>query len=222
LVAPSSVIQRENQINQLLGLSKALQEVGIDVWWDVDGLEGGDVFPVEILEAIIRQNFFIFVVSNQSISSKWCLRELIRATELDKDIKPLILEHVSHEECPHELAGLQYVDISTGVAKAMPAVFRALGLGETSPQDVLDDPFARDGHLLEIIAEQLRYARTFTDTLNLVQLLRNIGTKCCETDRAKKIFENMTSLSLFSAHGGMRCIDYEKVRSYLINEWTKL
>jgi len=71
-------------------LSEALEGIGIDVWWDKEGLEGGDFFAVEILEAIIRRRFFIFIVSERSIQSKWCLRELIRATELDKEIKPLV------------------------------------------------------------------------------------------------------------------------------------
>ena len=202
-------------------LAEALEGIGIDVWWDVKGLEGGDFFPVEILEAIIRQHFFLFVVSERSLNSKWCLRELIRATDLGKDVKPLILEHMPHETSPLELAGLQVVDISIGIPNSMPAVLRALGLGETSPQNVLDDPFARDGRLVEVIAEQLRVARAFTDTLNLVQLLRNIGLRCAETDRAREIFEHMTSLALFSPRGGMRQIDYEKVRSYLLHEWQK-
>ena len=103
----------------------------------------------------------------------------------------------------------------------MPSILRTLGIGETKIPNVLDDPFARDGHLIEVIAEQLRYAKTFTDTLNLVYMLKNIGMKCAETDRVKTIFENMASLSLFSVQGGVRRIDYEKVRAYLLYEWTK-
>ncbi len=202
-------------------LAEALKEIGVDAWWDVDGLEGGDFFPVEILEAIIRQHFFIFIVSGRSLNSKWCLRELIRATELRKDVKPLILERVPNEKSPLELAGLQWVDISSGIHNSFPAILRALGIVETSPQNVLDDPFARDGLLVEVIAEQLRSAKSFTGTINLVQLLRSIGIRCSETKRAKEIFEGMTSLSLFSLAGGMKQIDYEKVRSYLLYEWTK-
>lgn len=202
-------------------LAEALESIGVNVWWDKEGLEGGDYFPVEILEAIIRQHFFFFIISNESIKSKWCLRELIRATELEKNIKPLLLEHVPSERSPLELAGIQYVDISSGVQNSLPSILRALGIGETIVPNVLDDPFARDGHLIEVIAEQLRYAKTFTDTLNLVYMLKNIGMKCSETDRAKDIFENMASLSLFSVQGGIRRIDYEKVRAYLLYEWSK-
>ena len=78
-----------------------------------------------------------------------------------------------------------------------------------------------DGRLLEAIADQLRYAKSFTDTLNIVILLKNIGIRCSETDRAKEIFENMLSPSLYSGRGGVGIIDYDKVRSFLIHEWTK-
>lgn len=212
---------REPDFSITKSLAETLESIGVNVWWDKEGLEGGDYFPVEILEAIIRQHFFIFIISKESIKSKWCLRELIRATELEKDINPLLLEHVPKDKSPLELAGLQYVDISSGVQNSLPSILRALGIGETAVPNVLDDPFARDGHLIEIIAEQLRYAKTFTDTLNLVYMLRSIGMKCSETDRAKEIFENMASLSLFSVQGGIRRIDYEKVRVYLLYEWSK-
>ncbi len=212
---------REPDFSITKSLAEALESIGINVWWDKEGLEGGDNFPVEILEAIIRQHFFILIISKESIKSKWCLRELIRATELEKDIKPLLLENVPKEKSPLELAGLQYVDISSGVQNSLPSILRSLGIGETTVPNVLDDPFARDGHLIEVIAEQLRYAKTFTDSLNLVYMLRNVGMKCSETDRAKEIFENMASLSLFSMQGEIRRIDYEKVRSYLLHEWSK-
>ena len=212
---------REPDFSITKSLAEALESIGINVWWDKDRLEGGDYFPVEILEAIIRQHFFIFIISKESIKSKWCLRELIRATELEKEIKPLLLEHVPKEKTPLELSGIQHIDISSGVQNSLPSILRSLGIGETTVPNVLDDPFARDGHLIEVIAEQLRYAKTFTDSLNLVYTLRNIGIKCSETDRAKEIFNNMASLSLFSLQGGIRCIDYEKVRAYLLHEWLK-
>ena len=108
------------------------------------------------------------------------------------------------------------MDISTGILNSIPAILKSLGVGDSSQRNFLDDPFARDGRLVEVIAEQLRYARSFTDTLNLVQLLKNIGIRCAETDRAKELFGNMTSLSLYSIRGSMKQIDYEKVRSFLV------
>ena len=107
-------------------LAKGLQDVGFDVWWDKEGLEGGDFFPVEISEAIIRQRYFLLVISPRAIGSKWCQRELVRATELAKEIRPLILEQVSNEQLPLQLAGLQCVTVSQGVEKAMPTILKPI------------------------------------------------------------------------------------------------
>lgn len=200
-------------------LAEALTEVGLDVWWDRDGLEGGDFFAVEILEAIIRQRVFLFIVSPRSVSSHWCLRELVRATDLGKETIPVILEPVSDELLPLQLTGLQYVHMSTGVTDALPGILRALGLGPSSAA-IPDDPFARDGRLITAIAEQLHYAAGFTDTLNMVQLLQNIGLACCETERARVIFQGMRDLQHFSSGGGVRKIDYGKVRAYLLRTWA--
>lgn len=198
-------------------LAQALQDVGIDVWWDKDGLEGGDFFPVEILEAIIRQHYFLFVVSPRSVESKWCQRELIRATELGRHIRPLILEHVADEKSPLELAGLQYVNITEGVGKAMPAILKALGLGDRTASGAPDDPFARDGRLLHAIADQLPYAKTFANCLNTVEMLKKIGITCSETERARGIFAGMTADDLW----GVGKIDLDKVTKYLLEQWSK-
>jgi hypothetical protein len=176
---------------------------------------------VEILEAIIRQRHFLFIVSPRSIESKWCQRELVRATDLAKDITPLVLEGVPNEKMPLELAGIQHLSISRGAEEAMPSVLKALGVGEAAQAQMPEDPFARDGQLLQAIADQLPYAMTFTDSLNMVLLLEKIGLRCCQTDRARGIFAGMREAANWSPKGGMRCIDYEKVRSYLLQAWAR-
>ena len=201
-------------------LAQALVDVGFDVWCNKQRLEGGDFFPVEILEAIIRQHFFLFILSPRSVESKWCMRELIRATELCKDIKLLVLESVSYENNPLELAGLQYIKIDSGIQESLPHVLKSLGIGDT-PSQPSEDPYTRDGRLLKTIANQLNYAKTFTDSLNMVQLLENIGINSCETDRARNIFQGMRSEEHFSFGGDLRRIDYDKVRSYLLRKWSE-
>jgi hypothetical protein len=202
-------------------LADGLQKVGFDVWWDIDGLEGGDFFPVEILEAIIRQRYYILIVSPRSIASKWCQRELIRATELGKDIKPFILEPVSDEQLPLVLAGMHCVSISQGIEKAMPAILKELGVGNITQTQLQPDPFTQDGQLVHAIADALPHAAAFTDGLGLVLMLENIGLKCCNTDRARRIFAGMRGGTNWSVRDGMRSIDYDKVRSYLLREWAR-
>lgn len=196
-------------------LAEKLAGCRLSLWWDKDGLEGGDEFTAEIVEAIIRQHYFLFLLSKHSVASKWCRRELARASELGKTIIPLKLDDVSPENLPLELAGLHYIDLRQGVEAAFPSLSRALGLALGQTYDLRDDPFARDGRLVQAIAEQLQYAKTFTDSLNLVQLLSNIGQRCCETDRARSLFVGMIQRGHYT---GSR-IDYSKVSDYLISGW---
>jgi hypothetical protein len=109
--------------------------------------------------------------------------------------------------------------MAAGVGDALPAILRAFGLGPSSAS-IPDDPFARDGRLIAALAEQLRYAAGFTDTLNMVHLLQNIGLACCETERARAILQGMRDLEHFGAGGGVRKIDYGKVRLYLLRTWA--
>jgi len=196
-------------------LAEKLLGVGLSVWWDKDGLEGGQEFTAEILEAIIRQHYFLFVLSRHSTTSKWCRRELARASDLGKTIIPLKLDDVATEDLPLELAGLHYVELRQGVEAAFPDLSRALGLGLRPGYDPSDDPFARDGRLVSAIAEELQYGKTFTDSLNLVRLLSNIGLRCCETERARELFGGMVQ----QRHYTGSIIDYDKVSMYMKGFW---
>jgi hypothetical protein len=196
-------------------ISSRLDAAGLDVWWDAGRLEGGSRFTVKILEAIIRQYYFLFLLSRHAIASKWCRRELARAADLGKTIVPLLLEDVAQTDIPLELADLQYVDLRRGLDEAMPALGRAIGLGLAITYEPSDDPFVRDGQLIHAIAEQLPYGKTFTDALNLIALLSNIGVRCSMTERAQQLFAGMTGVYNYR---GSR-IDYDKVAEYLRRGW---
>jgi hypothetical protein len=196
-------------------VSSRLASAGLDVWWDADKMEGGTEFTAEIVEAIIRQYYFLFLLSHYAVESRWCRRELARAIELGKTIIPLLLEDVPPEQIPLELSGLQHVDLRRGLDDAMPALNRAVGLGLAPTYQPSDDPFARDGRLIHVIAEQIVYGKTFTDTLNLVHLLSRIGVKCSSTERAQKLFIDMASMKNY---GGSK-IDYDKVAEFLLRGW---
>jgi hypothetical protein len=198
-------------------LADELNRAGLDVWWDSQKLEGGQTFPVEILEAIIQQHYFLFLMSGHSVASAWCRRELTRATELGKIVVPIRLDDVPPERTPLELAGRQWIDLRKGFDAALPSVYRVLGLGLSESFEPSDDPFSRDGRLVAALAEQLNYGKTFTDTLNLVQMLSNIGLRCCATERGRALFAGMVGLNHYR---GSR-IDYDKVAAYLLQGWQR-
>ena len=198
-----------------VALVELLEGAGLNVWWDKDRLEGGDTFTAEIVEAIIHQYHFLFLLSGNSVQSSWCRRELARAADLGKAVLPLKLDEVPDEKMPLELAGLQYIDLRRGVGQAFPDIARALGLGLKDTYDPTSDPFARDDRLVHAIAEQLPYGNTFTDTPNLVRLLSILGQRCCETERARELFAGMLDRSNYVGSK----IDYRRVAENLLKLW---
>lgn len=198
-------------------LAESLIQTGLDVWWDEARLEGGHDFPAKILEAIISQHFFLYIISPRSVHSDWCARELHCATELSKACIPLLLEEIPLEERPIELARLQYIPINQGVSEALPKVQQALGLTPIS-QAVREDPFATDTRLIQAIADQLTYAQgNLERTLNIVLMLKSIGESCCKTGRAKLVFDGL----LPNSRSSVGTVDYSRARNYLLRSWQQ-
>lgn len=196
-------------------LAARLEDHNLDVWWDEGGLLGGDVFPAEILEAIIARESFLFMLSPRSVASRWCRRELICAVQIGKPIIPLLVEEVPPAQRPLEIAELQWIDMRSGVDRGLDPLLRSLGVTPVARPETADTPFARDELLIRALATALTEARGFTDALNMVYLLQRIGLQCVETERAERIWKRLRPLDHYS---GPR-VDFDKVRIWLLHEW---
>lgn len=64
------------------------------VWWD-SSIRGGENYFSVIANQIIQSKFFVFIVSDNSILSDWCLRELEFAASERKIIVAIWLENIS-------------------------------------------------------------------------------------------------------------------------------
>lgn len=62
------------------------REVGIDCWMDLDGIESDDLFVEVIIDAINRHDTILFMMSKDSMVSKWALKELSFAESKNKRI----------------------------------------------------------------------------------------------------------------------------------------
>lgn len=51
------------------------QQVGIDCWMDLDGIESGDEFLRVIVGAIKRSDTILFMLSSNSVGSEWAMEE---------------------------------------------------------------------------------------------------------------------------------------------------
>ena len=61
-------------------LAADLKEAGLDVWYDLSGLEVGSRFQREIVSALQVSQYVIVVLSPDSIVSEWVEREYLYLT----------------------------------------------------------------------------------------------------------------------------------------------
>ena len=63
-------------------LAADLQAAGLDVWYDLSGLEGGERWRIEIEKAIQESQYVIVVLSPNSVASTWVEEEILFARNL--------------------------------------------------------------------------------------------------------------------------------------------
>lgn len=92
-------------------LTLRLRQAGITVWLDSD-LVGGQAWWDRILDQLRSCNAVVAAVSRASTKSQACRSEREYAATLGKPILPLILEAMSSEMLPADIARIQTIDYS--------------------------------------------------------------------------------------------------------------
>lgn len=98
----------------VVALAKLLREVyGYDnVWYD-ENLHGGDIWWQEILDAIAECDIFMYLLSNESVTSPYCLAELQEAQRLYKGI--ITVQVRDRTNISGKLSDIHYIDMKKGV-----------------------------------------------------------------------------------------------------------
>lgn len=73
-------------------LANDLKATGFEVWYDLSGLEAGTRWGQEIQKAIQASQFFLVVLSPNSIISDWVEREFLYASDQNLKIIPLLYQ----------------------------------------------------------------------------------------------------------------------------------
>ena len=68
------------------------QELSTTCWIDYEGIESGSQFEEVIVNAIEESKVVLFMLSDNSINSKWTKREVLYAEDEDKRIVPIIVD----------------------------------------------------------------------------------------------------------------------------------
>jgi SH3-like domain-containing protein len=106
-------------------LAGDLEKAEYDVWWDITDLRGGDDWVRTLPAAIAAADFFIILLTPNSVESEWVRKEYTQALSLRKKIIPIMLIPCS---VPFALNTINYVNFSAGeYADNFKSLLSALG-----------------------------------------------------------------------------------------------
>jgi len=114
-------------------LADDLKIAGFDAWYDLSGLEGGSRWNEEIERAIKTSQYFVVVLSPDSIDSIWVKEEIFYAFNLKTKIVPLM-----YRPCvvPLGLNTVNFINVQEkNYQKNYKEILRALGLGRSEREE---------------------------------------------------------------------------------------
>lgn len=119
---PSAFISYAHEDKELAqALADALRARGCRIWIDVEKMRTGDDLVERIAEAIDSVDFLLAIVSEESVQSSWCKRELAIAFDaaLKTDRVKVLPVRLGSVALPPILAGLYYVRVDPTNTEAM-------------------------------------------------------------------------------------------------------
>lgn len=122
LDAPSAFISYAHEDKELAqALADALRALGCRIWIDVEKMRTGDDLVERIAEAIDSVDFLLAIVSEESVKSSWCKRELAIAFDAARktDRVKVLPVRLGSVALPPILAGLYYVRVDPTNTEAM-------------------------------------------------------------------------------------------------------
>jgi hypothetical protein len=107
-------------------LAEDLKAAGLEVWYDLSGLDGGTRWGREIQSAIQQSQIFVVVLSPNSIDSEWVEKEFMYANSLKRKIIPLLLKPC---ETPMWFINLHFIDVQgTNYDSHFWVILKAMGV----------------------------------------------------------------------------------------------
>lgn len=94
-------------------LCAALAKQEVETWVDWEGIPPTTEWMEEIIRAIDGADNFLFVISDSSVKSEVCLRELAHAQESNKRLVPVVFHEVDSALVPESLARLNWIFLET-------------------------------------------------------------------------------------------------------------
>lgn len=111
-------------------LLKALEEIGIDVWRDLEDIPGGVPWRQELLVALQAAHNFVYVLSPDSIASIYCNMEVDHALAMNKRIIPVVPGRIDGSEVRPSIQELNWIffdNFEQGLSNLIKALEAPLG-----------------------------------------------------------------------------------------------
>ncbi|MDJ0554974.1 MAG: TIR domain-containing protein, partial [Microcoleaceae cyanobacterium MO_207.B10] len=93
-------------------LNEALQTQGKTTWFDQESIATGTDFQQEISQGIQKSDNFLFIISPDSVNSRYCADEVEYAKSLNKRFVTVLHRKVNTAELHPELAKVQWLDFN--------------------------------------------------------------------------------------------------------------
>jgi len=113
-------------------IAETLRNHNIPVWYSETNIKGAQQWHDEIGKALRRCDWFIILLSDESISSKWVKMELgyaLNHSQYDNHILPVTLTDCDYESLSWTLGVFQMADLSNNIEDGYRDVLGAWGYG---------------------------------------------------------------------------------------------
>lgn len=80
--------------NLVYPLVKEIEDMGVKVWFDMNGIESGDAFKKKIMKAIENSDSLLFMYSENAINGEYTEKEVNYANILEKKIRPVLINGI--------------------------------------------------------------------------------------------------------------------------------
>ena len=113
-------------------IAEILRRHGIAVWFSQTDIIGAQQWHDQIGNALKRCDWFVLLLSPNSVRSDWVKRELLFALNEHRyaeRIIPVLIEPCDHDQLSWTLSSLQFVDFTGEFQDGCRALLRIWGLG---------------------------------------------------------------------------------------------
>jgi hypothetical protein len=106
-------------------LEKDLDKAGFQTWYDKKSIKVSQSIPGEINVGLKKCDYFIVVLTPDSVKATWVLKEIDAALMANKIIVPVLLKDC---EIPSLIKATKYADFRTDYEKGLAAILDGLGV----------------------------------------------------------------------------------------------